>query len=53
MTSLRNKRWTDDVHPHESPSVMTIPLIILGLLSAVSGFVLAWNGAREESLEAG
>jgi len=51
MTFLGNKRWTDDVHPHESPSVMTIPLIILGLLSAVSGFVLAWNGAFEKWLE--
>ncbi|MFN8183321.1 MAG: NADH-quinone oxidoreductase subunit L [Candidatus Nanopelagicales bacterium] len=51
MTFLGNKRWTDDVHPHESPSVMTIPLIILGLLSAISGFVLAWNGAIEKWLE--
>ena len=51
MTFLGKKRWTDDVHPHESPSVMTIPLIILGLLSAVSGFVLAWNGAFEKWLE--
>src|SRR2546423_424592 len=25
------KRWTDDVHPHESPPVMTIPLLLLGL----------------------
>ncbi len=51
MTFLGKKRWTDDVHPHESPSVMTIPLIILGLLSAVSGFVLAWGGAIEHWLE--
>ena len=51
MTFLGKKRWTDDVHPHESPPVMTIPLIILGLLSAVSGFVLAWNGAIENWLE--
>jgi NADH-quinone oxidoreductase subunit L len=51
MTFLGKKRWTDDVHPHESPAVMTIPLIILGLLSAVSGFVLAYNGAIESWLE--
>ncbi|MCU0299137.1 MAG: NADH-quinone oxidoreductase subunit L [Candidatus Nanopelagicales bacterium] len=51
MTFLGKARWTDDVHPHESPSVMTIPLIILGLLSAVSGFVLAWNGMIEKWLE--
>jgi NADH-quinone oxidoreductase subunit L len=51
MTFLGKARWTDDVHPHESPPVMTIPLIILGLLSAVSGFLLAWNGAIEHWLE--
>ncbi|MFA6571632.1 MAG: NADH-quinone oxidoreductase subunit L [Bacteroidota bacterium] len=27
------------VHPHESPSTMTIPLIILAVLSAVGGFL--------------
>lgn len=27
------------VHPHESPKVMTVPLIILGVLSAIGGFV--------------
>ena len=51
MTFLGKKRWTDDVHPHESPPVMTIPLIVLGILSAISGFVLAWNGAIESWLE--
>jgi NADH-quinone oxidoreductase subunit L len=51
MTFLGKKRWTDDVHPHESPSIMTIPLIILGIASLVSGFLLAWNGAIEKWLE--
>ena len=27
------------VHPHESPSVMTIPLIILGVLSVIGGYI--------------
>lgn len=27
------------VHPHESPKVMTIPLIILAILSTIGGFV--------------
>lgn len=27
------------VHPHESPATMTIPLIILAILSAVGGFI--------------
>jgi NADH-quinone oxidoreductase subunit L len=30
---------TDKIHPHESPSVMTIPLIILAILSAIGGFI--------------
>ncbi len=28
-----------DLHPHESPKVMTIPLIILAILSVIGGFV--------------
>ncbi|TDC10927.1 NADH-quinone oxidoreductase subunit L [Nonomuraea longispora] len=31
MTFFGQKRWADDAHPHESPSVMTIPLMILSL----------------------
>jgi len=27
------------VHPHESPKLMTIPLIVLGVLSAIGGFI--------------
>jgi NADH-quinone oxidoreductase subunit L len=26
-------------HPHESPKLMTIPLIVLGILSAIGGFI--------------
>jgi NADH-quinone oxidoreductase subunit L len=36
------KRWTDDIaHPHESPPVMTIPLIVLAVGSVVSGGLMA------------
>src|SRR4029453_13960527 len=36
------KRWTEDIHePHESPPVMTIPLILLALGSAVAGGLMA------------
>jgi NADH-quinone oxidoreductase subunit L len=36
------KRWTDDIeHPHESPPVMTIPLILLGIGSLGAGALLA------------
>ncbi|MBN1634710.1 MAG: NADH-quinone oxidoreductase subunit L [Ignavibacteria bacterium] len=30
---------TEKVHPHESPAVITIPLIILAALSAIGGFI--------------
>jgi NADH-quinone oxidoreductase subunit L len=50
MTFFGEKRWEKDVHPHESPSVMTFPLIVLGALSAVSG-VLLLGGWIEHWLE--
>ncbi|GAB2633298.1 NADH-quinone oxidoreductase subunit L [Kribbella swartbergensis] len=37
MTFFGKKRWADDVHPHESPAVMTWPLIILAGLSLGGG----------------
>ena len=33
MTFFSEKRWEEDVHPHESPKVMTVPLIVLAALS--------------------
>src|SRR5690606_15359865 len=40
MTFVGRKRWDKGVHPHESPLVMTIPLILLGLGSVAGGLVL-------------
>ena len=40
MTFFTGKRWDDDVHPHESPKVMTVPLIVLAALSVLGGFLL-------------
>jgi NADH-quinone oxidoreductase subunit L len=37
MTFFGEKRWEKDVHPHESPKVMTIPLMILAALSLGGG----------------
>lgn len=39
LTFEGKKRWYDPIYPHESPSVMTIPLIILGILSVIGGFI--------------
>ena len=41
MTFFSQKRWEDGVHPHESPAVMTGPLIVLAALSALGGLMLA------------
>jgi NADH-quinone oxidoreductase subunit L len=40
MTFFTNKRWKEDVHPHESPSVMTVPLVVLAALSVLAGVLL-------------
>ncbi len=40
MTFFGEKRWEDDAHPHESPRIMTWPVIVLAFLSAVMGAFL-------------
>jgi NADH-quinone oxidoreductase subunit L len=45
MTFHGKRRWTDDVHPHESPLVMTIPLMVLAVGSALLGLLLGPTGA--------
>ncbi len=40
MTFFGDKRWEKDVHPHESPPVMTVPLIVLAALSVLGGVML-------------
>ncbi len=37
---LGEARYGDDVHPHESPTSMTAPLMVLGVLSLAGGAVL-------------
>ena len=41
MTFFTEKRWAKDVHPHESPKVMTVPLMVLAALSVLGGVLLA------------
>ena len=40
MTFFGEKRWADEVHPHESPKVMTVPLIVLAAASIFGGIML-------------
>ena len=51
MTFFGKARWEDDVHPHESPAVMTIPLIILAIGSTFLGMALLFWGNIETWLE--
>ncbi len=39
LVFLGKPRWAEDLHPHESPRVMTVPLIVLAVLSVVGGLV--------------
>jgi NADH-quinone oxidoreductase subunit L len=48
MTFFTEERWGADssgnrVHPHESPHVMTVPLMVLAALSVLGGLMLAGN----------
>jgi len=40
MTFFGEKRWADGVHPHESPRLMVVPLVLLALGSIVLGVIL-------------
>ena len=40
MTFFGRARWTDGQHPHESPPVMTVPMIVLAIGSVFAGFLL-------------
>ncbi|HEV8165085.1 MAG TPA: NADH-quinone oxidoreductase subunit L, partial [Actinomycetota bacterium] len=41
LTFLGERRWPEGRHPHESPPIMTVPLIVLALLAVVAGFALS------------
>ncbi len=50
MTFFGERRWTDDVHPHESPAVMTVPMVILAAGAVVSGFLLTLGAGLQHWL---
>jgi len=39
LTFEGKARFGHDKHPHESPALMTIPLMVLAVLSAIGGFI--------------
>ncbi len=51
MTFHGKRRWEDDVHPHEAARSMTGPMLVLGLLSLIGGFVLTFGGGLQNWLD--
>jgi NADH-quinone oxidoreductase subunit L len=51
LTFHGRRRWAADAHPHESPAVMTAPMILLAVGSAASGGLLAIGGGLQHWLE--
>ena len=51
MTFFGEARWEKGVHPHESPLVMTVPMMILAVGSVFGGMLLLFVGDIEAWLE--
>ncbi|QIK08059.1 NADH-quinone oxidoreductase subunit L [Streptomyces sp. Je 1-4] len=52
MTFFGEKRWDpSEVHPHESPKVMTVPMIVLAVGSVFAGGLFSVNEAFVKWLE--
>jgi len=51
MTFHGKKRWSEEVHPHESPRTMTIPMMVLAVGSGLLGLVLSIGGTFTHWLE--
>jgi NADH-quinone oxidoreductase subunit L len=52
LVFLGEPRWDRDVHPHESPRLMTVPLVVLAGLSVVGGLInTPFRTALEHFLE--
>jgi len=50
LTFFGPRRWTEDVHPHESPAVMTVPMVLLAIGSVVAGGLLVFGGGLQNWL---
>ncbi len=51
MTFHGKARWTDDQHPHESPLLMTVPMIVLAVGSAFLGLFLGLGNRFQHWLQ--
>ena len=51
MTFFGQRRWASDAHPHESPTSMTAPMVVLAIGSVGAGAVLSLGGTLQTWLE--
>jgi NADH-quinone oxidoreductase subunit L len=50
MTFLGPRRWEPDAHPHESPRVMTWPMVVLAIGAVFAGALLTFHDSLEKWL---
>lgn len=51
MTFFGERRWKPDTHPHESPAVMTGPMVLLAFGSVAAGGLFVFGSALPNWLE--
>ena len=51
LTFFGQKRWSDESHPHESPVLMWLPMVILAIGSVGAGFLLTMGNSLVNWLE--
>ncbi len=50
LTFFSNKRWDDGAHPHESPILMWLPMVILSIGSIASGYLFTAGDSLKKGL---
>ena len=51
LTFFGKPRWKDGVHPHESPLLMTVPMVVLAVGSVFAGLLLTLGASLQNWLE--
>lgn len=50
LTFAGNKRWDEKAHPHESPALMWVPMVLLAVGSVTSGFIFSQGDSLQNWL---
>jgi NADH-quinone oxidoreductase subunit L len=51
LTFFGPRRWAEDAHPHESPAIMVVPIVVLSLGAIAAGALLDVGNRLEKFLE--